>query len=91
MKLTIKSEISRIRKSFPYGKIKKIYEMPNEMIIIKFKPSKYSFKYIDILPGTYYYCPANLFSSNTKGTYQPPWRYTSYAELLRELLNSDII
>ncbi len=91
MKLTIKSEISRIRKSFPNGKIKKIYEMPNDMIIIKFKPSEDSFKYKDILSGTYYYCPANLFSQNTIGTYEPPWIYTSYKELLKELLNTNRI
>lgn len=91
MKLTIQSEISRIRKSFPNGKIKKIYEMPNDMIIIKFKPSKYSFKYKDILPGTYYYCPAHLFAKTDSGTYEPPWRYTSYKELLKELLNTNRI
>lgn len=74
--MTIQSEISKIRKTFPYGKIKKIYEMPNELIIIKFKPKD---------ADEYLYCPAYLFSDSP---YQPPWKFKSYPKLINELLKT---
>lgn len=88
--MTIQSEISKIRKTFPYGKIKKIYEMPNELIIIKFKPKdENTFPYIKGIDKDYhmkyYYCPAHLFS---KDPYQTPWRFKSYTKLINELLKT---
>lgn len=77
IEMTIKSEISKIRESFSYGKIKKIYELPFNLVIVKFMP-------IDKAEA-YRYRPVHLFSDHP---YQLPWSFSSCSQLFKELTAS---
>ena len=78
------SEIKKLRNTFQEGKIKKIYEISDNMCIIKFKPKKNTLKF---LPDhtSYYYTPANLYCDKY-GRFLPPWYHTSIKGLLAELI-----
>lgn len=76
--MTIKSEIAKIRESFPYGKIKKIYELPNNLVIVKFKPLDKKV--------VYHYRPVHLFCDRPYGL---PWSFESFGMLLKELIDTD--
>ena len=84
--------IKQIRNDFPKGKIKKIYELSSEYLIIKFKPNE-TLKYLSYFDKkytkNYYYCLAYIWGiGNCR--FLPPANYTTIIKLLKETLKTDI-
>ena len=81
-----KQQIQNIRKDFPKGKIKKIYEISENYLIIKFIPNetlKYLRTFNEKYQTTNYYCLADIWSTGNE-RFLPPINCTSISQLLNK-------